>query len=454
MKEILGNSVLILGYGREGKSTHQYLLKHCPEKKIGIADQAPIEPLYPAAAIYVGKEYLKAVTYYDVIIRSPGIPLQLPELQAAVKSGKKITSATNIFFSECPGMIIGITGTKGKSTTTSLIAQILEKKYPDVRLVGNIGLPALDYLSGANKETIFVAELSSHQLEDIHYSPHIAVVLNIVPEHLDRYGNFSNYVKAKSQIVRYQTPEDIVIFNPSHKIVARLASISPARKYRFSLKRQEGAISFLDYEDIFIKEEGDREQFLMRREEIPLLGEGNVENALAAITTGLILNVPLGKIREAVSEFKPLPHRLEFVGEYKGIRFYNDSLSTIPQTTIHALKALGDDVETLIAGGFDRGLDFSELGEFIKKTKLSSLILFPNTGERIWETVAKVIPKEKLPQRYDVTSMEEAVQIAYKITSPGKICLLSPASPSFGIFRDYEERGNLFKELVRKFGQL
>ena len=449
MKEILGDSVLILGYGREGKSTHQYLLEHYSDKKIGIADQREIKPIDSVAKLYAGKDYLKAVINYDVIVRSPGISLQLPELQAAINSGRKLTSATNIFFSECPGMIIGITGTKGKSTTSSLIAHILGKEYPDVRLVGNIGLPALDYLSGADKKTVFVAELSSHQLEDIHYSPHIAVILAIVPEHLDRYGDFSSYVKAKGQILRYQTPNDIVIFNPSHDIVAQLVSTNPAKKYRLSLKRRKDAFSFLDQGDIFIQKESNKPQFVLHRQEIPLLGEGNIENTLAAITVSHLLNVSLGEIREAISEFRSLKHRLEFVGEYHGIRFYNDSLATVPEATIHALKALGDDVETLIAGGHDRGLDFSKLGEFLRKRKLRSLVLFPPTGEKIWQAMAKTIPKERLPQRYDVSSMEEAVRIAFQTTPSGKICLLSPASASFGLFRDYAEKGNQFKKYVK-----
>lgn len=451
MKEISGKSILILGYGREGQSAHKYLLEHYPGKKIGVADQRKVVLISGSVAeLYTGKDYLKAIAKYEVIIRSPGVPLSLPELQKAIRSGKKLTSSTNIFFSECPGLIIGITGTKGKSTTSSLTAQILGKEYPDVHLVGNIGLPALDYLSGADKKTIFVTELSSHQLEDIHYSPHIAIILAIVPEHLDRYRDFSSYVKAKGQILRYQTSEDVVIFNPSNEIVAQLVSSSPARKYRFSLKPRKDAISFFDHGEVFIQKEGKQPQFMMDRKKIPLLGEGNIENTLAAISVGFLLNVSLGKIREAVSEFKPLEHRLELVGEYQKIRFYDDSLSTIPQATIQALEALGNDVQTLIAGGYDRGLDFSVLGAFLGRSKIRSLILFPPTGEKIWRAISKIIPRENWPHRYDVSSMEEAVRIAFQVTPPGKICLLSPASASFGLFRDYAERGSQFKKYVKK----
>lgn len=448
-KEIFGDSVLLLGYGEEGKSTHQYLLEHHPDKKIGIADQQKVEPISDLPVeLHTGKKYLDSLCHYDVIVRSPGVPSQLPELQRCLESGKKLTSATNIFFSECPGTIVAITGTKGKSTTTSLTTHILQKEYPDVRAVANIGKPALDYLPRANRETIFVAELSNFQLEDIRYSPHIAVILNIVPEHLDRYDNFNQYVQTKAQIIRHQTPEDIVIFNPEHQLVSQIASSSPARKFRFSLSPREEADVYLEQENIYFQRKNERPQFILNRKEIPLLGEGNVENTLAAISVALFLKVPLEKIRKAIPEFKPLEHRLEFVGQRQAILFYNDSIATIPEATIHGLKALGKEVETLIAGGHERGLDFAELGKFLNQTQVKTLILFPETGKRIWQAVCQAIPAGKRPQKYDVSSMEEAVKIAFEKTSPGKICLLSPASASFGLFRDFKQRGNLFKKLV------
>jgi len=451
LKKSLGQSFLILGYGREGKSTHRYLVKHYPGKKIAIADRQEIKPIIDSPTeIYSGRKCLQSLCRYDVIIRSPGVSLQLPELQKCLQSGKKLTSATNIFFSECQGMVIGITGTKGKSTTASLIAHILKEKYSDVRLVGNIGRPALDYLPGSNRKTVFVAELSSFQLEDIDFSPHLVVLLNIVPEHLDRYQNFSQYLEAKRRIFCQQTAKDILVFNPSHQIVNKLTLNSPARKYHFSLTDKK-TDCYLDKENVFVQKKDSHPWFVLPRQQIPLLGEGNIENALAAICVGLILKVPLEKIRQAIAEFKPLKHRLEFVGEYQGIKFYNDSLATIPEATIHALKALGEDVETLIAGGYERNLDFTALGIFLGKRGLKALILFPPTGKRIWQALIKATAKKELrPQKYDVTSMEEAVKIAFEITSPGKICLLSPASASFGRFRDYQERGNLFKQLVKK----
>lgn len=445
MKEIDGNSVLILGYGREGKSVHKFLHEKHPDKRIGIADQNDVvSEVEESVILHVGKDYLKNLSDYDIIIRSPGIPFSTPDLQKSIKDGKKVTSVTNIFFSECPGVVIGVTGTKGKSTTSSLIYCILQSSYPDVRLVGNIGNPALDYLPNSNNKTLFVAELSSHQLEDCHYSPHIAALLAIVPEHLSYHGNFFGYVHAKGNIVKHQSTGDTVVFNPSNHNVNKLAEKSPGHKFTYSPHQMEEINCYVRGTDIFVES-----TFIMATNEIPLLGPGNIENVLAAISVGTIMGVDIEKIRKTIKEFKPLPHRLEYVGDRNGIYFYNDSLATIPEATINALEALGVNVETLIAGGYDRGLDFSKLGEFLaNKSSLKNLILFPTTGEKIWNAILKTTNNTNPIIRYDVTSMEEAIAIALRNTSPGKICLLSPASASFGIFRNYAERGNKFRELV------
>lgn len=450
MKEIEGSSILLLGYGREGKSTHQYLLDNYPDKKIGIADQRKVEPLpNTSPELHTGKDYLRSLEQYDVIVRSPGIPFKLPELQRSIQAGKKVTSATNIFFSKCPGTVIGVTGTKGKSTTSSLTAHILNKDYADVRLVGNIGRPVLDYLPGANEETLFVAELSSQQLEDARYSPHIAIVLAIVPEHLNHHGSFLSYVEGKGNIVTHQTANDTVVFNPTHEVTTQLVNKSQARKFRFSLEKCSGISCYVNEGSIFVHQEGKDPQFVMSAREIPLLGTVNIENTLASISVGTILGVAPSAIRNAVKEFSPLPHRLEFVGEYRGIRFYNDSLSTIPEATIHALNALGNDVTTLIAGGYDRGLDFTELGRFLASRGLKTLILFPTTGEKIWKAVSDATPITAMhPEKYNVTTMKDAVRTAFDTTPSGKICLLSPAAASFGLFTNYEDRGDLFKKLV------
>ena len=431
MNEIIGKSVLILGYGAEGQSVHRWLKKFYPDLKIGIADQK-LKNRNRSLLTTSGD----SCSNYDTIVKSPGIPPNLPALTAAsAKSGsafggkaagKHITSATNIFFSVCRGKIIAVTGTKGKSTTASLIHAILSRAYPDVRLVGNIGNPALDYLDGADKNTLFVIELSSYQLEDLRYGPLVAVILDIVPEHLDRYRDFESYVAAKSQIVRFQSPADYVIFNPDHDIPAKIASQGSARKVRFS---PTGPLPASD---------------------IPLLGQGNLENCLAAAAAAKVIGVPSSAIRQAIINFKSLPHRLENIGEYRGITFYDDSIATIPQATIHALNALGEKVETLIAGGFDRGLDYTELGKFlVNRNGLKNLILFPDTGAKIWQSVLSAAGKSPLHlMKLPVSSMEQAVDIAFANTAKGKICLLSPAAASYNLFKNFEARGDELKQQI------
>ena len=367
LKDLKDKSILILGFGREGKSTLTCLSKIFRSKKIDVVDQKD------------GQGYLNNLNYYDVIIKSPGIPY-LPEIKKAKDNGKIITSATNIFFSEFKGKIIGVTGTKGKSTTASLIYEVLKNGGLGVYLVGNIGQPALELLDKIDENSIVVYELSSFQLEDLKVSPHIAVITNIYPDHIDWHGSFEEYKKAKENIFKYQTKDDVLIQEKS--------------------------------------------------------------GAEAAIMVGKLVNIPQEKIEEAIKNFKGLPHRLEFIAEKNGIKFYNDSLATNPHATIFGLKKLGKDVETLIAGGFDRGLDYSTLSEEINKLNIKNLILFPDTGEKIGKGVSDKIKK------FNVNNMEEAVRIAFENTSPGKIVLLSPASASFNMFKDYEDRGNQFKKEV------
>ncbi|OGG24069.1 UDP-N-acetylmuramoylalanine--D-glutamate ligase [Candidatus Gottesmanbacteria bacterium RIFCSPLOWO2_01_FULL_43_11b] len=401
MNEIRGKKILILGFGREGQSVKRFLAAHYPNIIINTADQKD------------GKDYLKHLNEYDTVIRSPGIPSRLQELVDYKKNSGWITTATNIFFSQRKGITMGVTGTKGKSTTASLTAHILKQKFSDVRLVGNIGSPMLDHLDGVTNKTIFVIELSSHQLEDIRYSPHIAILLPIVPEHLDYYASYDAYVRAKTNIIRFQTKKDVVIF---HSTVKKIAETSLGKE-----------IPIVD-----------------SKFSAPTL-RGNTTNIQAAVTVAKYFDISGDTIKKSLGTFHPLPHRLEFVGEYKKIRFFNDSLATIPEATIHALRALGSDVETLIAGGFDRGLDYTILRDYLNKHPVKTLILFPDTGEKIGRDVSI--------QKFFVRSMEEAVKLAYKHTPKNKICLLSPASASFNLFKDYEDRGNQFKDWVRKLAR-
>lgn len=396
-----GKRICLVGFGREGESSYQILQSFLPKSSIGIADQKQ------------DKNYLEKLTDYDIIIRSPGVPLSL--IKPFVRPDVLITSQTKLFFELCPGTIIGVTGTKGKSTIASLIYHILKSALPDVRLIGNIGTPPLPALDHATPETIFVFELSSHQLLDLNQSPHIAVFLNLFPEHLDYYSNFNDYVAAKTNITRHQSSQDILVYNAADPLVIKIAETSLAQKHPFEM--QSG-------------------------HQLPAIA--------AAIIVGRLFDIPQTKISRQLKTFITLPYRLESIGTFKGITFINDSLATIPQATMHAINIAGDKLSTLIAGGFDRGVDYHPLAKAIIESPIRTLILLPTTGSKIKHNLLQLDPN--ITDRIaieSVSSMAEAVKTAYNLTHPGEICLLSPASASFNLFRDYQHRGDEFNRLVK-----
>ncbi|MFA4998901.1 MAG: Mur ligase family protein [Candidatus Paceibacterota bacterium] len=411
LEELRNKKILILGFGREGIDTFSFLRKLFPNKVLGIADKSEkIKKPGKKTVLHLGKNYLEAIKKYDLVVKSPGIPFGI----IPKSSFGKLTSQTKIFFDNCPGEIVGITGTKGKSTTTALIYNILKEGGKKAYLVGNIGKPVLNLLSSASSKDIYVYELSSHQLYNLKKSPHIAVFLNVFPEHLDYYKDIKEYSQAKSNITLHQGKDDYLVYNSGDKIVSSFAAKSKAKK-------------------------------------IPIKGKYYELDKTAARKVGEIFGISETKIEKAIKNFKPLPHRLELVGKFKGITFYNDALSTIPETAIFALDYLGKNVETIMLGGFDRNIDFKNLAKRIVKSDLKNLVLFPTTGEKIWREVA-LLSKNKF-KPFFTDNMEDAVKLAYKYTKTGKICLLSCASTSFSIFKDYEEKGNLFKKYVKKFGK-
>lgn len=467
LKELQNKKVLILGLGREGESTFNFLRKIFPEKVFGLADILGFENLSPnfqkkiltekKVNLHLGKDYLQKIKDYEVIIKSPGIPLR--KIKPYLEKKQKITSQTEIFLEECPGEIIGVTGTKGKSTTATLIYKVLKEGKLKAHLMGNIGKPALSYLAKAKKGEIFVYELSSHQLFNLKKSPQIAVFLNIYFEHLDYYKDFKEYFRAKQNITLYQKKENFFIFNCEQKEICELARKSKAQKIPFNLRKKSVYEFFNGYqksqikgcwvekEDIVLILKGEKEK-IIKIKDISLLGKFNILNVMPSIIIGKLFNLPTKIIVRAIKSFRGLPHRLEFVGKFGGIKFYNDSLATVPEATIEALETLGNDVQTILLGGFDRGVSFKSLVKKIDQAKIKTIILFPESGLRIGKELLAE-KKEKLPRIFLVQNMEDAVTLAFKYTPSGKICLLSPASPSFGLFKDYRERGNLFKKYIK-----
>ncbi len=404
--------ILILGMGREGQDTLEFLQQHLPAKHISTADKTQ------------GENYLDEIQQYDVIFKTPGIPILTPQIQQVISRGVVVTSQTQLFFELCPGTIIGVTGTKGKSTTASLIAHILQQANLPAKLIGNIGTPVLSELDRATSDSIYVYELSSFQLQGLSQSPHIAVVLNITSEHLDYHQTTDEYVAAKSHITKHQLPTDIVVYNHQSKTATAIAELSPGKQYPFN-RNQVANIK------------------------TQLKGSFNLDNIAAATTVAKLFNIREDSIMQAISSFKPLEHRLEFVGKYRGIDFYNDSLATTPVATIQAIKALGDNLETIMLGGTDRHPDLNKLAQTVNASHIKNVILFPDTGKKIWQAIESVTGSRKYNHVF-AQDMKTAVEYAFEHTNPGKICLMSPSAPSFSMFKNYAERGEAFKTLVKQ----
>lgn len=404
--------VLILGFGREGESTLKILNKYLPNQKIDVAD------------IKDGSNYLDNLTQYDIIIKSPGIPNKLSEVQNAISKDVVFTSQSEIFFDLVEGTVVGVTGTKGKSTTTSLIYHILKTANKKVFLVGNLGLPVLDYLDKDSEDSIFCFELSSHQLSNLKRSPHIAVFLNIYSEHLDYYNDYQDYFEAKTNIAKYQTEDDVFVYNGEFELINKFAD---------EVKSKKIDINSFELSDIKTK----------------LLGSHNLNNIKAAWIVAKELRINSEEIKSGIESFSPLEDRLELVRSINNIDFINDTLATIPEATISAVESFSNyENITLILGGFDRGNNFDDLAEYLTTSRnVKNIILIGQTAVKIKNSLESKNYKFKIIEM-STSDMTKIVKKAYELTAPKGLALLSPASTSFDMFKDYKDRGNQFKEAV------
>lgn len=424
IQDLSGKTVCILGYGREGKAVVAAMEHYAPTAELTIADKnESVKMTNKKHGKQLGTGWLSNLEKFDVIVKSPGIPF-VPELEP---HRAKVTNATQIFLDsvrETGATVIGITGSKGKSTTASLIYGILKAAKRDVYLIGNIGDPAINHLADAKSHTIFVQEMSSYQLSELTVSPHIAVITSFFPEHLDYHGSVEAYLEAKKNITRFQTKDDVVYFDATSDGAKAIAKMSAGTKVPYSTETAK-----------------------IKREHMNLIGKHNERNIAAALAVTLSeeFSVEPAVAVEAIQEFKGLEHRLEYCSEKLGIRWYEDSISTTPESTIAGIDALNNEIGTILLGGLDRGYDFTELGTKIAESSVSHVILFPESGARIRAAIENA---KATVQFHETESMTEAVRIAAEVTPKGTVCLLSPASPSYNLYKNFEERGNKFKEAV------
>ena len=383
-----GKKILIWGFGREGRSTKDFLSKYC-------------KPL--SVEVFEGKREDIAEDRYDYIIKSPGIVM--------LEGNDKYTSQTQIFLENFRDNTIGITGTKGKSTTSALMHHVLAASGKKTVLVGNIGEPCLDYFGEIDDDTVVVFEMSCHQLANVSISPHIAVFLNLFEEHLDYYKTFDRYLEAKANIARFQTEEDILYVGGN---VPRLAT--------------EAVVTRIDYNEV--------PSYNMK-----ILGHHNDYNAhFVYKIASSVFDIDDETILKALADFSGLAHRLQYIGNADGIDYYDDSISTIPSATIEALSSVPN-AGTVLIGGMDRGISYDMLIGYINAHREYNYIFSYDSGRRIYESICITDNCHYAPD------LEAAVKLATMITPEGKAVILSPASASYGYFKNFEERGDIFRQL-------
>lgn len=455
MKSILksatnGKRVLILGYGREGKSTLKLLRASCPETDLTVADlnseiilQNP-ELNSTDIKVISGPGYLEHIHHYDLVIKSPGISLHHAGIPF---DPSKISSQTDLFLQAYGSQTVGITGTKGKSTTSSLLYHIFKGYTSNCLLAGNIGIPLFDLVPHINPETRIVCELSSHQLEFISRGPHVAILLNLFQEHLDHYASFYHYQLAKMQIGLKQEKNDAFIFHAADMNIAELMHANQPQSRLFPLYNNEFSKNGIGISgNHIILRYADNERILLPSEpETKLPGPHNLLNIMAASAAASLMNIPAQSVAQGVASFSPLEHRIEFVGVFRNKYYYNDSISTIPEATMAAITTLHK-VNTLILGGFDRGIDYSALILFLADRKDIRLVFTGPAGMRMKKMLDTLSSENVTYEMAD--SFDQAVNIASQLTPEGGICLLSPAASSYDSFKNFEERGRRFKDLV------
>ena len=392
-----------------------------------------------------GKDSLSGLKGFDIIFRSPSCMPDRPELVEAVENGAVLTSEIEMVLKLAPCKVIGVTGTEGKTTTTTLINEIVKKSGRKTYLGGNMGKPIFTKIRNIKPENIIILELSSFQLSDMDISPDISVVTNIYPDHLNVHKSYEEYREAKKNIFEYQSENGIVVLNYDNEFTREFAKEANGKVIFFSSKEKLDDGFIYDKADGTVKycEDGVR-RHIIKKEDIKLRGIHNYENICAALAaTSSIVDVDT-QIK-AIEEFTGVEHRLEFVRELNNVKWYNDSIGTSPASTIAGLNSFDEDI-ILLAGGSDKGLDYEEVGKTIAR-KVRALILTGPTSEKI-ENATKQALNGKSIEIYYTSNMQESVNLAKDIAKAGDVVLLSPASASFDLYKNFEDRGHQFKDCV------
>lgn len=447
-------TILGLGLFTGGVSTARFFVAQ--GARVTVTDLKDADRLRPSVDALAGLpihfvlgEHRKAdILEADLVVVSPAIPDSNPYLQLALVHGIPVTTEINLVFKRCRAPILGVTGSNGKTTTTSLIGAILKAHDPRTVVGGNIGQSVLNEIDAVPPDTTVVLELSSFQLKRLRWidrSPHISVVTNVSPNHLDWHGTFEDYVASKQQAVLSQTEADIAVLNADDPVSRDWAGVCPGRVFRFSMEgsTEDGAYLHGD-RIVFRTSEGERD--LCGVEDVRIPGRHNLANTLAAVTAACVCDISADLIRSAVSAFQGVAHRLEWVAEYDGVHYYNDSACTTPESTITALRAFEAPI-VIIAGGYDKGVPFGEMAEEIAR-RAKGLVLIGKTAGVI-EAAVRARQTGDTPVVVRCATLEEAVKTGRRLAESGDVVVLSPGCASYDMFINFEDRGNRFRELVR-----
>lgn len=450
IQKLKNKKIAILGFGREGVSTYNFIRNNHIDCELTIIDgnENLLEKHNYLAKdnrvnLILGPSYLDNLAIYDLIIKTPGISLKECDITLFQD---KITSQLELILEVFKDNCIGITGTKGKSTTTSLIYNIFKDQGYDAYLLGNIGIPLLDYVDKFNENSILVIEMSAHQLEFVKTSPRYGIILNLYEEHLDHFGSLSKYYEAKLNMFKYQQASDYALYLKDNNILRDYMENHDHVSHLLALSTKEKVDTYRDDSSVYIKQNTVFKPVYNISEERYLLGDHNLLDIMFALTISDIFGLDNVETTNTINGFKGLEHRLELVGTYDDVIYYNDAIATIPEATINAIKTLKK-VDTLIFGGMDRGINYDSLIEFLAKGDVKNLIAMKDTGHNICLKVEKYGTANNI---FYVDSLKEAVELAKRYTKKGKICLLSPAAPSYNAFKNFEEKGTKYKELVKE----
>ena len=437
----ISNTPLILSFLEKGARV--YVCDRRTREQLGeLADKLE----NAGAELRLGENYLEKLEV-EIIFRTPGMSFHLPELEAARKKGIAVTSEMEVFFDLCPATIFAVTGSDGKTTTTTLIAKMLEAEGKTVHVGGNIGRPLLPEIENIKPQDFVVVELSSFQLISMRKSPDVAVVTNVAPNHLDVHKDMDEYVEAKKNVLLHQNAFSRTVLNRDNEITEGFRAFVRGQSLGFSMDRQLRNGAWVDDEGVLHMAYRGMDVPILHRDDIAIIGDHNVANYLAAITA-VWGYVGVESIRKVAREFMGVEHRIEFVRELDGVKYYNDSIASSPSRTIAGLKAFKQKI-ILIAGGYDKHIPFEPLAPHVVE-KVKTLYLCGHTAEKIEQAIRSYAGFDSSPEIIRVKDIAEAVQLAHEKAVSGDIVALSPACASFDAFPNFAARGNHFKEVVNK----